>query len=204
MLKKRMTAAMAVMMIGMLASVAGCGSEQADQGNQEHQENQESTVSDVEEQGELPGLVFSTQDIYGNEVTEDIFSEYDLTLVNVFATWCSPCVAEMPELAQLHKNMAEENVNVLAVVTDALNERGEADEKRIELAKQIAEMSGAEFTFMVPDDTYLNGILYQIQAVPTSFFVDSQGMIVGEPYVGARDLAGWTDVVTQVLENTGE
>lgn len=157
--------------------------------------------ADLETEEMSAGLTFTTQDIYGETVTEDIFKEYDLTLVNCFATWCSPCIAEMPELAQLHETMAEKKVNVVAVCLDSLNNEGEVDEDAVSLAKQIAEYSGAEFTFLVPDEMYFGGRLSGIQAVPESFFVDGNGNIVGETYVGARDLAAWTEIVEQELAN---
>ncbi len=45
---------------------------------------------------------FETTDIDGNTYTEKVFSDYDLTLVNAFTTWCSPCVNELPELEKLY------------------------------------------------------------------------------------------------------
>ena len=50
---------------------------------------------------------FETTDIDGNTYTESVFSDYDLTLVNAFTTWCSPCVNEIPELEKLYEEMKE-------------------------------------------------------------------------------------------------
>ena len=50
---------------------------------------------------------FETTDIDGNAYTEKVFSDYDLTLVNCFTTWCSPCVIEMPDLDKLYQEMKE-------------------------------------------------------------------------------------------------
>ena len=49
-----------------------------------------------------------TADINGNTYTESVFSDYDLTLVNAFTTWCSTCVNEMPELEQLYQDMKDQ------------------------------------------------------------------------------------------------
>ena len=204
MFKKRCMIVMTVMVIGATALFSGCGSKGDNAENQqtEEQANDDQNAAynrDTTAQGS--GLIFTTQDIYGATVTQDIFKDYDLTLVNLFATWCSPCIAEMPELAQLQKNMEEKNVNVVAVCLDALEERGELDQEALALAQQINEYSEADFMFLVPDETYFNGRLMGVQAVPESFFVDSTGNIVGETYVGARDLETWTDVVEQELVN---
>lgn len=144
---------------------------------------------------------FKTTDIDGNAVTKDIFAENDLTLVNVFATWCGPCVQEMPELAKFHTEMADKKVGVVAIVMDSLDMYGDVDEDVLGKAKELRKRADVTFPMIIPDETALNGQLIGINAVPTSFFVDKDGNIVGEPYVGARDLEGWKAVVEQELSN---
>lgn len=146
---------------------------------------------------------FTTQDIYGETVTQDIFADYDLTLVNLFATWCGPCISEMPELSLLQKDMKEQGVNIVAVVLDAAY-NGEIDQSVVATSQELADLIDAEFTFMIPDETNLNGRLNSVSAVPESFFVDSSGNIVGEPYVGARDYDTWKSIVEYELENLKE
>ena len=59
---------------------------------------------------------FSTTDVVGKTYTQDVFADYDLTLVNVFTTWCSPCVEEIPVLEKLRqeygKTISRKNVLV--------------------------------------------------------------------------------------------
>lgn len=143
---------------------------------------------------------FVTQDVFGQEYTQDVFAQYDLTLVNAFATWCSPCVNEMPELEQLRQAFEQKGVKlgVVAMVMDSKMQSG-VDENAVALAKVLYERSGAQFPFLIPDDGALNGRLNGLQAYPESFFVDSEGNIVSDPYVGANDLEGWTQVVEQEL-----
>jgi len=45
------------------------------------------------------------------------FKEHDLTMVNIFTTWCTPCVEEMPDLEKLYQQMEEQGVGVVGVVT---------------------------------------------------------------------------------------
>ena len=208
MLKKKYMTFILAVTVGLAMVAGGCGAKsEKDVQTENTDEKTEDNGNAIEDEANLEteevsaGLTFTTQDIYGETVTEDIFKEYDLTLVNCFATWCGPCISEMPELAQLHETMAEKKVNVVAVCLDALNNAGEVDEDAVALAQQIAGYSGAEFTFLVPDETYFGGRLSGIQAVPESFFVDGNGNIVGETYVGARDLAAWTEIVEQELAN---
>ncbi len=147
---------------------------------------------------------FSTEDIFGNKYTQDLFAKYDLTLVNVFATWCSPCVEEIPELEKLRSEYEKEGIKlgVVAVVLDAKTYSG-LDEGAIERAQTLYERSGAEFPFLIPDDGDMNGRLTGIESVPESFFVNSSGVIVSEPYIGANSLKGWKKIVDSELEKVG-
>lgn len=147
---------------------------------------------------------FAAEDIFGNPYTQEIFQEYALTLVNAFTTWCSPCVQEMPELEKLRRQYAEKNIKlgVIAVVLDVKTQDG-IDEGALGRAKTLYERSEAQFPFLIPDDGNLNGRLTGISAVPESFFVDRNGNIVSEPYVGANSLEGWTEIVDAELAALG-
>lgn len=139
---------------------------------------------------------FTTTDVNGNTYTQELFQEYDLTLVNVFATWCSPCVEEMPELEALRKEYQEKGVNlgVVAVVLDARTAKG-IDQNAVGLAQTLAKRSGAGFPFLIPDEGNMNGRLTGIESIPESFFVDKNGNIVSDPYIGANSQKGWSEVV---------
>ncbi len=147
---------------------------------------------------------FSTQDINGTAYTQDIFQDYDLTMVNVFTTWCTPCVGEMPDLEKLHQQVADEGVNVVGVVLDVLDEKGEVVEESLEQAQQLVEKTGVTYPILLPDSTYLNGRLIGINAVPETFFVDKNGNIVGETYSGSGSLEDWLEIVEKELAALGE
>lgn len=144
---------------------------------------------------------FSTQDINGETYTQELFRDYDLTMVNVFATWCSPCVAEIPDLEKLHQAMADRGVGVVGVVLDVLDTNGEIVPESREKAKLLAERTGATYPFLIPDASYFNGRLIGIEAVPETFFVDKDGNIVGQTYSGSGSLEDWTAVVEEELAN---
>lgn len=144
---------------------------------------------------------FETKDVNGKTYTEDVFKDYDLTLVNVFATWCSPCVEEMPELEALRKEYADKGIKlgIVGVVMDTKTTSG-VDEGAVERAQALAKNSGANFPFLMPDDGEMNGRLTGIQAYPETFFVDKDGNIVSEAYVGARTQEDWSEIVKAELE----
>ena len=147
---------------------------------------------------------FTTQDVNKNTVTQDIFKEHELTMVNVFATWCSPCVAEMPDLEKLHQQMKDKNVGVVGVVLDVLNEKGEIVDEDMERAQLLVKKTGVTYPVLLPDSTYFNGRLTGIEALPETFFVDKNGKIVGESYSGSGGLEDWIEVVERELANLKE
>lgn len=145
---------------------------------------------------------FTTEDVLGDSYTEEIFQEYDLTLVNAFATWCSPCVKELPELEALRQEYEEKDVKlgVVAIVMDAKTGTGK-DLGAIERGQILLENSEAKFPFLIPDDGNMNDRLTGISSFPETFFVDKDGNIVSEAYVGARSQDEWTKIVDEELSN---
>lgn len=157
-------------------------------------------VSYNEEMGEGDSVgSFTTEDINGEEYTEAVFQEADLTMVNVFATWCGPCVNEIPYLAELDEKMKDKGVQVIGIVMDAVKGT-EKDEEGIKKAQILAEKTKAEYPFLLPDSGYMNGRLSYVQAFPETFFVDKNGNIVGETYSGSRSLEEWEEIVNTELE----
>ena len=147
---------------------------------------------------------FSMQDIEGETYTQEMFSDYDLTMVNVFTTWCTPCVNEIPDLEKLKNEMADQGVNVVGIVLDAADGTGSADEEVVEKAKLLAEKTGAKYPFLLPDQGYLNGRLLGINAVPETFFVDKEVNFTGETYTGSRSFEEWKDIVETVREGAAQ
>ncbi len=141
---------------------------------------------------------FQAQDVNGNAVTNDIFSNYDLTLVNLFTTWCSPCIKEIPELDAVRKEMADKNVNVIGIVLD-VNEDGKIDEDKMDRLKQIIESTKAQYTMVIPDEVLRSGRLKGVNSVPETFFVDKNGNIVGETYLGSHTKEEWIKIIEDEL-----
>ena len=132
---------------------------------------------------------FHSIDLDGNEVTEAIFADKDVTVVNVWATFCGPCIAEMPEL----ENMAEElpdNAQIIGIVIDAspegAAEKGEweSNAENVDLAKDICRENGVKYTNILASDSVAQAFK-DVEAVPTTFVVDKSGNTVCKAFVGA-------------------
>lgn len=144
---------------------------------------------------------FTAQDIQGETYTEEMFQDYDLTMINLFTTWCSPCIREIPDLAKLHQELADQGVNIVGIVLDGVDSSGNIDEEAVENARLLAEQSGVSYSILLPDETNLNGRLDNIYSVPETFFVDRDGNIVGESYLGSRSLEDWREIVETELSS---
>ena len=144
---------------------------------------------------------FETTGIGGDTYTEKVFSDYDLTLVNIFTTWCSPCVNEIPELEKLYQEMKDSGVGVVGVVLDTVDSDGNQDEDTVEKAETLREKTEASYPFLIPDSTMMNGRLNGISAFPETFFVDKDGNIVGDTYTGSHSLEEWKEIVEKELAN---
>ena len=147
---------------------------------------------------------FETKGIDGKDYTEKVFSDYDLTLVNIFTTWCSPCVNEIPELEKLYEEMKEKGVGVVGVVLDTVGDDGKQDEETVKKAGVLQEKTKASYPFLIPDSTMMNGRLNGISAFPETFFVDKEGNIVGETYTGSHTLDEWKEIVEKELKNVSK
>ena len=147
---------------------------------------------------------FETKGVDGKDYTEKVFSDYDLTLVNVFTTWCSPCVNEIPELEKLYEEMKEIGVGVVGVVLDTVGDDAKQNEDTVKKAGVLQEKTKASYPFLVPDSTMMNGRLNGISAFPETFFVDKEGNIVGETYSGSHSLDEWKEIVEKELENVSK
>lgn len=90
-----------------------------------------------------------TEDFDGNKVTKEIFSDKELTLINVWTTWCGPCVGEIPELEALSKEYESNNSNVavkvLVVEVDETDVRIGLSNEEKNLVKDIMKKSGATY-----------------------------------------------------------
>ena len=181
--------------------------EEQPEDTEEPPENAEEQPEDTEEQSAEQSTEegafekMSLTNLAGDEIDKTIFEGHDLTVINVWATSCKPCLSEMPELAKLSDEYEQNGgqVQIIGLCTDLVDMDANRVDSQIELANQIVELTGADYTHLVPDDEMLNFLMENIIGVPTTFFVDSQGKEVGESVIGARDQAAWQEEINNRL-----
>lgn len=148
---------------------------------------------------------FKAQTVDGETVGNEIFSGYDLTMVNLWTTTCNYCIMEMPDLESIRSEMQKEGIkfNIIGMCLD-VNQGGNVDEKKLDKVKTIIEKTGIKYYTLIPDDVLWNGRLKGVNAFPETFFVDKDGKIVGETYVGSNKKEDWQKIIDQELKNVNK
>ena len=144
---------------------------------------------------------FETTDLAGNVVTADVFADHKLTMINVWATYCSPCLQEMPELGELSKEYKDKGVQIIGIPIDTLEQDGTWSQSQVANAASLASQTGADYLHILPSQDLIQAGLSDIYAVPTTFFVDSSGNVTGDTYMGSKSKKEWEKIIDQTLEN---
>lgn len=134
-------------------------------------------------------------DLDGNKVDSSIFKGKKLTMVNVWGTFCSPCIGEMPDLQKLSENYADKDFQIIGIVCDI---DGKDDSEKIELAKEICEETGVKYVSLVPSESLDDALLDSVVSVPATFFLDEDGKQLDRNYIGSRSYEGWTAIVDSI------
>lgn len=136
---------------------------------------------------------FSASDLNGRIVDNTFFANQRLTMVNVWGTFCGPCIREMPDLAQLPGEFPSTDFAILGVIADTPDASNEAT------ARQLTGSTGVTYTNVIPDRSITTEMLADVSVVPTTFFVDRTGTVVGEVLTGSRTKAQWMSVIQGML-----
>lgn len=140
---------------------------------------------------------FQSETLEGEAVTQEILEGTDLTMVNIWATFCRPCISEMPDLAALNEEYADRGFQVVGIISD-VTQAGD------ETAGEIVSMTGADYTHIVASDDLRSGFLRIVNVVPTTIFLDREGKRVGETYSGSRSKEEWAEIIELLMEETSE
>jgi len=153
------------------------------------------------EKGENVFGSFACTDMAGNALNEEVFSGHKLTMVNIWGTYCNPCIAEMPDLAELNKAYEEGEFQVVGMIVDMLSTDGSVHPMAVEAAWQIIDATGADYMHLLPTEDIITMKLQYLMAVPETVFVDSEGNILtpDTQYLGARSYEDWKAVIDELL-----
>ena len=172
----------------------------SDQSGTGKMDNQ-SGADKMAEQGSMQKFpAFEGKDLDGNAVKSDeLFSGNAVTVVNFWFTTCNPCVGELAELDALNEELAEKGGSLIGVNTFTLD----GDEAAISEAKDVLAKKGATYQNVYFDsDGEAGKFTANIFAYPTTYVIDRNGNIVGEPIVGAITEKKQAETLQKLIEQT--
>ena len=139
-----------------------------------------------------PDFTFSTTDRVGNEWNESVFANAEITMINFWEPWCSPCVSEMPDLEKLYENYKDQGFQIIGVYS-------EPDmEYQVDQILKDCHTSYPVLLYTAEFDQFQTGY------VPTTIFVDSKGHVLNIPggdnvVIGSQSYRDWEAIVKKLL-----
>ena len=159
----------------------------------------QSGADKMAEQGSMQKFpAFEGKDLDGNAVKSDeLFSGNAVTVVNFWFTTCNPCVGELSELDALNKDVAGKGGAVVGINAFTLG----GDAAAIADAKDVLTKSGATYQNVYFDaDSEAGKFTENVYAYPTTYVVDRNGNIVGDPIVGAITDGGHMEALQALID----
>ncbi len=141
---------------------------------------------------------FETTDLDGNVVDETILSDYKMTVINCWGTFCGPCIAEMPDLYELSQEYEAKGVQIIGLCTDITDRKANVDQSVLEDAKSIVSSTGAAYTHLIPSPEIVQSCTSNLVAVPTTIFVDAEGNVISYT-MGSVDIDSWRQIIDEQL-----
>lgn len=139
---------------------------------------------------------FISSDLDGNEInSKDFFAKSELTLVNIWGTFCGPCKVELPDLGRIAREYADKDVQVLGITSDVPYD----NENMIRLAQTILSESNVDYVNLTTNEDVANKILQTIFAVPTTYLINSDGIPISDPVLGAQSYEYFANLIEKGL-----
>ncbi|MBP3824212.1 MAG: TlpA family protein disulfide reductase [Butyrivibrio sp.] len=204
-----MKRAAAILLIATLSFgiISGCGNggQQAQSGAETDQ--LETAQPDASQEPSQTAEAVSPEDILMNYTVKDLelndvaLADYvkgnKLTMINFWGTFCGPCISEMPELGEIERNYKDKGFEIVGLTTDVADLQGNYDESVIDDARSIIEDTGITYPVLVAPAQLMVDI--GLQYVPTSYFLDSEGNVLGSAEIGSKSGEEWEEVINGYL-----
>lgn len=189
----------ALLLAGLL--LTGCGQNQITENNSSEELSTSETTTQTQTSedavNEEPYIVtFEATTLDEKTITSDIFADSKLTMLNVWATYCNPCLNEMPDLAKIAAAYDSADFQMLGIISDV---SVFAEEEMLSEAKAlVAETGATTYPHLLLNDSLYSNLVGGIDSVPTTFFVNQKGEMLGY-IVGAHSKETWENVINELL-----
>ncbi len=165
------------------------------------QKSESSGQSDTahSEENEPYIVSFTANTIDGQAFSSEKFSESKVTMINVWATYCNPCLAEMPDLGDIAQSYDKADFQLVGVISDVMEESSQSD---IDNAKDLIVQTEADYPHLLLNQSLFDNLVGGVSSVPTTFFVNAKGEMLGY-VVGANDEDTWEQIIDELLAKEG-
>lgn len=199
-MKKRMFLWMAAILL-----LAGCGADkepiqQPSVQEQTQEEAADGVTEQTEEAADEPYIVsFEATTIEGEPMNSDIFAQSKLTMINVWATYCNPCLMEMPDLGDIAEEYDKANFQLIGIVSDVVDTASKSD---IDNVKELVIQTEANYPHLLLNQSLYENLVGGVSSVPTTFFFNQKGELLTY-VVGANDEDTWERIINELLAQEG-
>jgi len=168
------------------------GLESTDEENGLVSTDEENGFESTDEKNPIAGQILTdiaTTDIEGNSIDESIFNGHKITVLNLWATWCGPCVEEMPEFEEISKTYKPEEVQFLGLIIDS-------DDDDV---KDLLEQLSITYPQIKADEQLTEQIVKYFDYVPVTLFVDENGKVLDNFVPGGTTKEALEKMLTGML-----
>ena len=116
-------------------------------------------------------------------------------LVNLWATWCGPCKAEMPEFVKLQEANKGKGFEVIGLNVD--------EDETADILKDFGEKMGINYQLVKGEGTLAKEFLKisKVDAIPQTFLIDREGKLVGVFVGGGKNVEKIKDSVGKIMNS---
>lgn len=140
---------------------------------------------------------FIMSDLDGNKYTENMLKGHRVTMINIWGTFCHPCIDEMPDLDEISKMYNEEDLQIIGIPGD-LYISGELNQDKIDEARNIVDKTGVEYKILIPSKEIQTGVIKHMRFYPTTIFVDENGDRI-KLVEGSSSKEDWIKIIEEVM-----
>ena len=140
--------------------------------------------------------VFTAETLDGQTIdSAELFAGAKVTMLNIWGTYCYPCLMEMPDLGRIAKDYADKDFQIVGLICDV----SDSDSDTGATAKEQIAETGAEYTHMLATTEVIQNVMFDVYAVPTTLFLDSEGKLLCSAVVGSNAYDTWAGAIDELL-----
>ena len=195
-----------VTMLCMMLSITGCANPEDVNQDSSKAPVQESTQQSAQGTTQQPSqesaqesqqpyvLQFSALTSEGEEFTSDRLAESKLTMINVWGTFCGPCLNEMPDLGEIAAQYDVSEFQLIGIVSDVMEG---ASQSELENLKEIIEETGATYPHLLLNEELYMNLVGASEYVPTTYFFNQDAELLTY-VVGAKSKEDWISIIEEL------